>query len=132
MSLRPRRPAPAAGTLVRNYSLSHLSNAALLRAQAAHDAEHSSSTAWLLAHLAEIDARKLYRDAAYPSMYAWCVGARHYSEDCACKRICVARKGRELPAIFGAIADGRLHLSGVVLLAPYLTGETVEELLAAA
>jgi hypothetical protein len=43
-----------------------------------------------------------------------------------------ARAARQFPAIFAALADGRLHLSAVVMLAPYLTEENVDELLAAA
>ncbi|MEO5618662.1 MAG: hypothetical protein ABIS67_12920, partial [Candidatus Eisenbacteria bacterium] len=63
---------------------------------------------------------------------AYCVGELRLSEDSAFKRIRVARKARQFPAIFEAIADGRLHLGAVVLLAPYLTGETADELLGAA
>jgi hypothetical protein len=37
-------------------------------------ARDRATTAALLAHLAEVDARKLYLPAAYPSMYALCVG----------------------------------------------------------
>ena len=75
---------------------------------------------------------KLYAPAGHPSMFAWCVEELHLSEDAACKRIQAARTARRFPAIFAMLADGRLNLSGVVLLAPYLTPENAEELLAAA
>src|SRR5438132_1496150 len=65
-------------------------------------------------------------------MYAYCLEALNFSEDSACKRIRAARAARQFPAIFPAVADGRLHLSGVVLLAPHLTAENANELLAAA
>jgi hypothetical protein len=117
---------------VSTYSLSHLSDSTLLRDAAAHHAGDCKSTAVLLAYLAEIDARKLYLPAAYPSMYAWCLGELHMSEDAARKRIHAARAARRCPALFAAMAEGRLHLSNVVLLAPYLTEATVDELLAAA
>jgi len=87
---------------------------------------------YTLSHLAEVDARKLYLPAAYPSMYAYCVGELAMSEDCACKRIRAARAAREFPAVFAAVADGRVSLSAVVLLAPHLTANTADELLAAA
>src|SRR5262249_10147211 len=89
-------------------------------------------TAALLAHFAEFDARKLYLPAAYPSMYAYCVGKLHLCEQAAYKRIQAARAGRQYPIVFAAVAEGRLHLSAVVLLAPKLTAENVDELVTAA
>ncbi len=114
------------------YSLSHLADGVLLRNLAALVAQDRSTTASLLAHIAEVDARKLYLPAAHPSMYSYCVHELHLSEDAASKRIHAARAARELPAIFVAVADGRLHLSGLSLLAPHLTSESADELLAAA
>ncbi len=114
------------------YSLSHLSDHVLLHDLAALVAQDRTTTAALLAHLAEVDARKLYLPAAYPSMYAWCVGELKLSEDAAAKRIQAARVARRFPAIFPILADGRLHLSAVVLLAPHLSPDTADELLAAA
>ncbi len=89
-------------------------------------------TADLLADLAEIDARRLYLPAAYPLLFAYCLGELRLSEDAAAKRIQAACTARRFPAISEAVAEGRLHLSGVVLLAPHLTEATEEELLAAA
>jgi len=117
---------------MQRYSLSHLSDHALLRDLAALVARDRTTTAALLAHIAEVDARKLYLPAAYPSMFAYCVGELRLSEDTAFKRIRVARMARQFPAILGALADGRLHLGAVLLLTPYLTPETADELLAAA
>jgi len=114
------------------YSLSHLSDQTLLRDLTSLVARDRATTAALLAHLAEVDARRLYLPAAYASMYAYCVNELHLSEDAACKRITVARVARQFPAIFQALADGRLHLSGIVLLAPYLTPQNGDELLGAA
>lgn len=48
------------------------------------------------------------------------------------KRIRAARAARRFPVIFDMLADGRMHLTGVVLLAPCLTEHTAEELLVAA
>ena len=42
------------------------------------------------------------------------------------KRIRVARTARQFPAIHDMLADGRLHLTAVVLLAPYLTPENAD------
>ena len=86
----------------------------------------------MLAHLAEIDSRKLYRPAGYPSMAAYCLYKKHMAEDTACKRITAARAGLQFPAIFEFLADARLHLSAVVMLAPHLTAGNVGERLKSA
>jgi hypothetical protein len=65
-------------------------------------------------------------------MYSYCVAELHLSEDAAYKRIQAARAARQFPAIFEAVADGRLHLAAVCLLAPHLTAENAGELIAAA
>jgi len=117
---------------MRAYSLSHLSDQTLLRDLTSLIARDRVTTATLLAHLAEVDARRLYLPAAYPSMFAYCVHELHLSEDAASKRIQAARVGRRFPGIFEALADGRLHLTGVGMLAPYLTPENADDLLAAA
>ena len=114
------------------HSLSLLSDQELLRDLAVLVARDRTTTAALLAHLAEVDARRLYLPAAYPSMYLYCVYELGLSEDSALKRIRAARTARRFPAIFAAVADGRLSLSVVVLLGPYLTPENVEQLLNAA
>jgi hypothetical protein len=114
------------------YSRRHFTNTALLRELASHLSQDRSTTAMLLADLAEVDARKLYVPAAYPSMFRYCVHELHMSEDEAYKRIQAARAARQFPAIYPAVADGRLHLTAVVLLAPHLTVDTAEGLLAAA
>ena len=114
------------------YALAHLSDHALLRDLAALVARDRATTAELLAHIGEVDARQLDRPAAYPSMFAYCVGELRLSEDAAFKRIQAARAARRFPALFAALADGRLPLSGLVLLAPHLTEDTADELLTAA
>ena len=54
------------------------------------------------------------------------------SEDSAFKRIRAARAARDFPVILDAVAEGRLHLSAIVLLAPDLREGMGDELLAAA
>jgi hypothetical protein len=76
---------------VKRYSLSHLSDESLLRGLIALVAQDRATTADLLAHIAEVDERKLYLPAGYPSMYLYCVDALHMSEQTAYKRIFVAR-----------------------------------------
>jgi hypothetical protein len=86
----------------------------------------------LVAHLAEIDARDLYRQRAFSSMFSFCVGELGFSGDVAYNRILVARAGRRWPAVMDALRLRRVHLAGLRLLAPHLTDENHGELLAQA
>ena len=114
------------------FSLTHVSDSILLRDLRSLLSRERAATAELLAHLAEVDDRRLYAPAGHPSMFAWCVEELHLSEDSAFKRIRAARVARRFPVVFTMLADGRLHLSAVVLLAPCLMPENAEELFAAA
>jgi len=112
--------------------LTRLNDSVLLQKLAALVAHDRSTTATLLAYIAEVDERRLYAPAGYPSMYAYCVEALHLSEDAAAKRIHVARSARAFPVLLDALADGRLHMTAVRLLAPYLTPGNVGALIAEA
>src|SRR5882672_10877212 len=101
---------------MKSYSLSHLSDHALLHGFATLARERHNQDAAFLAHLGEVDERRLYLPAAHPSMYSYCVGEMHMSEGTAYKSIRAARTARQFPAIFPALAEGGLHLSAVVLL----------------
>jgi 5-methylcytosine-specific restriction endonuclease McrA len=117
---------------MQNYTLTHLSDAVLLRDLVALVAQDRVTTAMVLAHIAEVDARRLYAPAGYPSMHAYCVDELRLSEDAAKKRIQAARAARQFPAIFHALAEGQLHLTGVCLLAPHLTLENARGLIESA
>ena len=117
---------------MKRFSLTHLSNEVLRRELTTKAKHEKEATAELLAHIAEFDERKLYLPAAYESMFEYCVGELELSEEAAAKRIFVARAARRCPEVFEALAGGRVHLSGLVLLARHLEPETAGELLAAA
>ncbi len=137
-AMRECECAPARSTeapvevFVKNYRLSHLADGALLRDLKSLVAQDRATTAAMLAHLGEVDSRKLYVPAGYHSMHAYCVAELRFSEEAAYKRIHVARKARRFPAILPAVADGRLHLTAILLLSSHLTESTAPELLAAA
>ena len=59
---------------MRTYNLSRVSDAALVRKLTVLLAEERIKMAAVLALLAEVDARRLYLPAGFPSMYAYCVG----------------------------------------------------------
>ncbi|MBI3539536.1 MAG: hypothetical protein HY076_04630 [Candidatus Eisenbacteria bacterium] len=117
---------------MRNYSLSHLSDAALRRDLKEQSRKETGLTAWVLAHIAEFQERRLYREDGYASMYAWCVGELGYCEQAAYKRINAARVALRFPVIFAMLAEGRLTLSAVVALSAHLIESNAEDLLAAA
>ncbi len=85
----------------------------------------------LIAHLAEIDARRLYVLYA-SSLFSYCMNHLHMSEYEALLRMRVARASRRYPVLLEMLADGRLHLSGIDKLAPHLTDENYEAVLARA
>src|SRR5436309_13238534 len=114
------------------YSLCHVSDRDLLRDLASSVAEDRTTTTMLLARIADVDARRLYAPAGFPSMYLYCVHELHLSEDAARKRIHAARTARQFSAIFDDIAEGRRHLSAVVLLARHPTRGDADEPVAAA
>ncbi len=83
----------------------------------------------LVAHIGEVDARRLYAREASPSMFAYCTEVLHLSEAEAYLRIAAARASREHPVLLEMLADGRLHLTAIAKLAPHLTVENREALL---
>ena len=89
-------------------------------------------TAELIAHLAELDARRLYLGAGFSSLFAYCTAVLRLSEHEAYNRIEAARAARKFPLVLDRLRDGSVNLSAVRLLAPHLTSENHEELLASA
>ena len=80
-------------------------------------------TAELVAHLGEVEDRRLHLEAACSSMFSYCVNRLGLSEDEACRRIEVARLARRCPAMFPLLASGQLSLSVAALLKPHLSAE---------
>jgi hypothetical protein len=117
---------------MRANRLSQVGDTELVHNLAAIVARDCGTTAEMLEHLAEMEARRLYLPAGYASMSAYCISALRMSEDMAYKRIGAARAARDFPAIIDLVASGRLHLTAVVLLRPSLTPENADELFRAA
>ena len=85
--------------------------------------------ALLVAHIGEVDSRRLYAREGFASMFVYCTDALHLSEPEAYLRIGVARAARDHPLILTLLAQGRLHLSGVAKIVPHLTLANAESLL---
>ncbi|MGI9258073.1 MAG: HNH endonuclease [Gammaproteobacteria bacterium] len=86
----------------------------------------------LVAHINEIDERRLYRREGSPSMIQYCMDFLHLSEGQAFRRITAARTSREFPVIIDMLKDGRIHLCGVSALSKHLTRDNHENVLARA
>ena len=86
----------------------------------------------LVAHIGEVDARRLFARHAAPSMFGYCVDVLHLSEHEAYLRIAAARAARSHPVLLEMLADGRMHLSGIAKLAPHLTEANRDDVLARA
>ena len=114
------------------FSLTQLSDSALLSGLKTNVARERGALADVLAHIAEVEARKLHVPAGYGSMQDYCVHELHFSKDAANKRIRAARSAEELPAIYEKVAEGALRLTSILILASYLSPENADELLAAA
>jgi len=114
------------------HSLKDLDDTQLLASL--DDKTHHARTliAELLAHLAEVDERRLYLTLGYPSLFQFCLSRLRFSEDEAGKRIQAARVARRHPEIFDLLARGHLTLTAVTLLAPHLDDSNRSLLLTAA
>ena len=86
------------------FTLTKVSDEKLLADLSALVAADRQTIAMLLAHIAEVDERRLWAPAACTSMHAYCTRVLHLSEDEAYKRIRAARAGREHPQILVAVA----------------------------
>lgn len=113
-------------------TLSSLSNEELLaRLPLARSAERTV-VADVIAYLAEIDRRRLYLRASCSSLHSFCVERLGYSEEEAVKRMKVARISLRLPQVLSELESGAIHLTGLYVLAPHLTADNAEALLAEA
>jgi hypothetical protein len=110
----------------------HLTDSQLLSELARCARNERGATAQLVAHLAEMDARRLHLGAGFPSLFAYCCEVLLLSESAACKRIEVARMARKYPLVLGLLEDGALSVASARLLAPHVTDENHAELVAAA
>ena len=113
-------------------SIHQLEDEALLQSLKRFVGSSNHLTALVLAHLAEVDARRAYRLWACDTLMTYCVYELRFSEDEAQRRCRAARVARQFPILFEMLADASIHLTGILLLAPYLTEENHRQVLARA
>ncbi len=92
-------------------------------------AAEREATVALIAHLAELDRRRLYLAAGYSSLFTYCTRVLHLSEHAAYRRIEAARLARRLPVVLEHLAMGRVTLTTLGLLAPHLSPGSHADLL---
>lgn len=83
----------------------------------------------IIAHLAELDARRAAAETSYPTLFAYCTKVLGYSEAEAFLRIRAARQAKRFPRILSMIGRRLIHVTAVAKLAPHLTPENYRSLL---
>jgi len=83
----------------------------------------------IIAHLAELEGRKLHLKAGSESLFHYCTHVLRLSNSEAFHRITAARIARRYPIVFSLIEQRQLHLTAICLLRDYLTSENHHELL---
>lgn len=106
-----------------DLGLAHLSDAELLANTRRLVGSSNQLLAALLAHLAEVEARGVHRTRRCASLYTYCIYELRFSEDAAARRSAAARLVKQFPILFEAIANGELHLTGLLMVGPHLTPE---------
>lgn len=100
-----------------------LSNDELLARVKHLAAREREATVCLIAHLAELDQRRLYLAEGYSSLFTYCTEVLHLSEGAAYRRIEAARTVRKFPIILEMLEQGSVNLTTVNVLAGHLTEE---------
>ena len=81
------------------------------------------TTVALIVHLAEFDARQLYRGAGFDRIMPYCVQVLRLSEDAAWNRIATARMARRYPMVIDRLMGGSLSPTTVRMIAKHATKE---------
>jgi 5-methylcytosine-specific restriction endonuclease McrA len=114
------------------HDLARLSDEHLLANTRRIAATSNLLLAALLAHLAEVETRGIHRTRRCASLYTYCIYELRFSEDAAARRSAAAKLTKQFPLLLQAVAEGELHLTGLLMLGPHLTPDNHVEVLARA
>jgi 5-methylcytosine-specific restriction endonuclease McrA len=114
------------------WQLSGMSDEDVLRDLKGLVASGGRVDARVVAHLAEVEERRLHLKAATSSLFDYCLRRLGFSESEAFHRITAARLARRFPVIFELLDCRSIHLSALRVLRDHLTSENHRALLAAA
>ena len=110
------------------WQLGELSDERLLGSLRELLAAEGRSEARIVAHLAEVDARRIHLKAAAPSLFAYCQKLG-LSDNQAYYRIAAARVAQKYPVVFELLERRAIHLTNIAPLTKHLTAENHLELL---
>jgi hypothetical protein len=110
-------------------NLKRLSDNELLQGLHSIRSDERSAVVRVVAHLAEVEERRLHLRAGSPSMFHYCLKRLRMSENEAYRRIAAARLSRRYPIILELLEAGDIHLCALVVLRAYLTKDNHRELL---
>jgi hypothetical protein len=111
------------------WQLSEVSDKWLLESLRELLAAEGRSEARIVAHLAEVDARRIHLKAAAPSLFSYCQKQLGLSDNQAYYRIAAARVAQKFPVVFELLERRAIHLTNIAPLAKHLTTENHIELL---
>src|SRR5262245_15450789 len=112
-----------------SWDLKHLSDDELLRGLHSIRAAERGAVARVVAHLVEVEERRLHLRTGSPSMFHYCLHRLRMSENEAFRRVTAARLARRYPIILDMLAEGDIHLCALGVLRDYLSKENHRELL---
>ncbi len=113
-------------------TLSIMTSEAVVRSLRKVVGRKRKADALVIAHLSEVQERRLHLQQGCSSLTNYCVEMLGMSEDEAGLRVAVAHLVRRVPEALTSLANGRLHLSGLLCLKPHLTACNSAALLARA
>jgi hypothetical protein len=114
----------------RSSALSGLSDRELLARVKALVAQERATTLDILAHLNEVERRRLHLGLGYPSLFEYCTRHLGYSKSAAGRRIHAARCVRDYPEVYGLLEKNEVNLITVSLIASILTESNAKDLIA--
>ena len=111
--------------------LEHLSSAELDRSAEKLVVAENGNIAKLIAHIAEMSARKLALELGYKNLFDYCIRRLNLSEGAVPARIHVANVSRRFPQLLVALAETRISLTVASLLAAHVSENNVDKLISA-
>ncbi len=111
-------------------SLEGLTTEALDRSAEQLVREEKRNVALVIAHIAEISRRKADLECGYTNVFEYCVKRLRLSEGSVALRLQVANVSRRFPQLLMALADNRISLTVAGHLAPHLSEDNVEKVIA--
>ena len=89
----------------------------------------NGNIAKLIAHIAEMSARKVALELGYKNLFDYCIRRLNLSEGAVPARIHVANVSRRFPQLLVALAENRISLTVASLLAAHVSENNVDKLI---